>query len=380
MNTVGSEWKDSTPHKQASAHTSAPLQPFLRYVRISGTCLTTPLFALSKTLLDCVNLCLFAQMSGEKISDETSGVYDDGVSSISSEFWSRPRERFRDEMPVAAGNTETKSLPSELLLPALMCTVDNGSVKWHDSGRKGLPAVKCLDRILPQWMSEAPLVFKICFLFCIFMILAAVGLIAMSTWVNGSSEGHNHTTTDVGDDVPRNPADGAVTLSFTPTMQPTAYASELLWNDGGSGADGQDGDSPDRNVFDATANPSPRPVRGSSAPSASPIAITATPSVYAEVVLEEEEDEDFLPVATENTYTEKKDSKKKDDKKSDKKDGSKKKRKESKGRSNDDKSKKKASTKHSQKSTRIPTERALKLHGSVPMNAVYHTADGNHAE
>jgi len=165
-----------------------------------------------------------------EMTDETSGQFDDGISSISSQFWSRPAETFENEPPNARPTTAPvddvpKPVPKELLLPALAFTVVNGSVKIHTRNRRGLPSIGCLDKVAPRWVKESPWLFKILFMFCAVLVLAAVALIVVSSLSSPSSETTSSSqSTPDGDFLaelnnrsPSVPASATSTPSLTPT-------------------------------------------------------------------------------------------------------------------------------------------------------------------
>lgn len=253
-------------------------------------------------------------------TDETTrsgaGRYDDGVSSMSSEFWSRPQEQFYDE-PASANPASHP--PSELFLPAVP------GIKRRKPKRGIVPG--CLARILPTWVTQAPLFLKVFFVGCLIMITVALSLIVIKAAIRNDNEATmEDPSTGDGDpsywdeDDAQNPpgVSGRIPTTLAPSMQPTSLLTERIQ---------EDEEKSMEELFDSAAPPthSPRtpsptkPVRGS------PLATqtTAPPTVYAPVLVEEE---DSLPVA--NVFTKDaggKDKKKRDSKENDTKEKSSKK-------------------------------------------------------
>jgi len=214
------------------------------------------------------------------MTDETSRHFDDEVSSISSQFWSRPAERFENEpqkIPPPVVDDGPNPVPKELLLPALPFSVVNGSVKIHTTSRRGLPPIRCLDNVVPRWVKESPWLFKILFLFCFALILTAAALIVFSSFSSSDDSTSVSRTSSDSDFLAelnnRGPPGGSAPVAMTPTLAPTSTI--MLQSDGAPGfvpastllptweptiyptpeIDNVRDDSPSNNAFPPTSSP-----------------------------------------------------------------------------------------------------------------------------
>lgn len=122
--------------------------------------------------------------------------FDDEISSVSSGFWSRPRERFVEEggPPPSANQEEAvqQPLPKELLLPAITLEVANTASKHVIANGRGLPPTAgFIVRLLPRWVRVLPRSLKIVFIICIMMIVTAIVLVVTSSVTSSSSVASN---------------------------------------------------------------------------------------------------------------------------------------------------------------------------------------------
>ena len=146
------------------------------------------------------------------MTDDTSSSYfDDGISSISSQFWSRPmspppppppqsgggnKEAADAQNPDAQENEAPKPLPQELLLPTFAVFRVETSAEIVASNntssttqRRGLPPLLCLhkDRQGTQRQS-LPKFLKIVFTCCLLIFICAVIFIAISVRQSDSTD------------------------------------------------------------------------------------------------------------------------------------------------------------------------------------------------